>query len=139
MKLTLKIIGWIVLAQIAGTVLTMLVQQINLQMFPFPEGMNQEDPKAMAQWIAGLPVTAMLMVELSYIVGSLGSGFMVGRFSPAYTASAWVVGVLWTLANIMNVMAIPHPTWMLVLTMVTFIPMVWVGTKLGLKVRPRDA
>ncbi len=126
-----------VAAFVAGNIGITLGQVLNGLCFPMPEGMDMNDPAAFAAWVQTLPVAAMLGVELSYIVGSLLCGFVGAVAHPPHgRVIALVTGVFFTLANIMNVMAIPHPNWMVVLTMITFVPLSVAGAALGARVRP---
>ena len=105
--------------------------------YPAPEGMDMNDPAAFGAWVTTLPVGALLGVEGSYVLGSLFAGFVGAVAQPAHgRVIALVCGVLFTLANIANVMMIPHPTWMVILTMITFLPLSLAGAMLGAKLRP---
>ena len=109
-----------------------LVQYINQLMFPFPEGFDFSNKEDLARLLEVIPVPAMLMVELSYILGSLIGGFTIGTYAQSHHLFyAGVLGGILTLANILNIMSIPHPLWMSGLTMITFIPMALIGCSLA--------
>jgi hypothetical protein len=133
----LRAVGATVAAFIAGNVGILSGQTLNQVFFPMPEGLKPEDAAGFAAWVAGLPIAALLGVELSYIFGSLLAGFVGAVVSPAHAKLiAGVSGVLFTLANVANIMAIPHPTWMVILTMITFLPLTFAGAAIGARVRP---
>ncbi len=70
----------------------------------------------------------MLTISILRAVGATVSAFIAGNIG--------ITGVLFTLANVANIMAIPHPTWMVILTMITFLPLTFAGAALGARVRP---
>lgn len=122
----------VILGFVVGSALISAVQYLNYQLNPPPPGMDPskaEDLAKMMDWIT-LPV--LLMVELSYLLGSLGAGFTSGKIA----ASRWnlwaiVLGVAFTLANFANMAQVPHPLWFAVLTTVTFLPLAWLGNRLA--------
>ena len=113
---------------VVSVVLITLVQAISVRLFPMPPGTDPNDPAALARYMQQLPIGALLLVALSYAVGSLGGGIgvsLVARNAPY--ALAAVVGGLLTVAGFMNLAAIPHPAWFAVVTTLTYVP----GTLLG--------
>lgn len=107
----------------ASVALIMAVQALSARLYPPPPGLDLTDPGALAELMAQMPLGALLMVELSYAVGSLGGGVaagMVSRERPYLPAA--VVGALLTLAGLANLAAIPHPAWFAVVTTVTYVP-----------------
>ena len=70
------------------------------------------------------PLSALLMVALSYAVGSTAGGLVVGRFSAHPRFCAFTVGALFSVANVLNIMMIPHPPWFIALTFILFLPLV---------------
>lgn len=133
----LRAVGATVSAFIAGNIGIMGGQTLNQVFFPMPAGLEPDDAAGFAAWVASLPTAAMIGVELSYVFGSLLAGFVGAVVSPAHgKLVAGISGVLFTLANVANIMAIPHPTWMVILTMITFLPLTFAGAALGARVRP---
>lgn len=124
-------------AFIAGNVGITAGQAVNRIFYPSPEGMDFNDAVALAAWASTLPLPALLGVEASYLVGSVLCGFTGAVIAPSHGKPvAGITGVLFTLGNMANVMTIPHPMWMVVMTMVTFLHLTFAGAALGAKVRP---
>ena len=114
-----------VVAGLPGSVaLIMAVQALSVRLYPPPPGTDFADPaELMAQ-----PLGALLMVELSYVAGSLAGGALAGLVAPNRTRGPLlVVGGLLTLAGFANLTALPHPLWFAVLSTLTYVPCVFLG------------
>jgi hypothetical protein len=116
----------------ASVVLISLVQWLNFTLFPPPDGLDPNDPEHLARIMAQMPVVAFLLVELSYALGSLGGGWVVGRLAPDRPLGlAIALGVLLTVAGGFNLASVPHPVWMAVLTTITYVPMAVLGARVA--------
>ncbi len=111
---------------LAAVVVIAGVQALNFVLFPPPPGLDLEDPAVMATILDVLPTGALVMLELSYALGSVVGGAVAMRI-----ASSWwppiAVGVVLTLLDVANLMSLPHPWWLAALTLVTFVPGAVVG------------
>lgn len=119
-----------VIAGLAGSVaVIMVVQALNVRLYPPPAGFDFANPDALAALMAQMPLGALLMVELSYAAGSLAGGAVVHLVVRNRTTGPLiVVGWLLTLAGVANLAAVPHPLWFAVLSTVTYVPCVFLGT-----------
>jgi hypothetical protein len=118
------------LAFVLGSVVIFAVQSVGHVLYPFPADLDFNNPEAVAKIIAQLPLGALLMVELAYVLGSFVSGAAVVRLAPGFGLRLPViVGALFTLAGFMNLATIPHPLWFAALTTVTYIPMSVIGAE----------
>ena len=121
-------IGAVVAGLFGSVVLIMAVQAVGTWLYPPPPDIDFTNPEALAALMAQMPLGALLMVELSYVVGSLGGGVIVRLVSADRAAvQAVVLGGLLTLAGFANLAAIPHPLWFGVLSTVTYVPCAMVG------------
>ena len=118
-----------VVAGLPGSVaLIMAVQALGVRLYPPPLGTDFTDPAELAALMAQMPLGALLMVELSYVAGSLAGGALVGLVAPDRTRGPLlVVGGLLTLAGFANLAALPHPLWFAVLSTLTYVPCVFLG------------
>ncbi|MEM9072139.1 MAG: hypothetical protein AAGE52_26775 [Myxococcota bacterium] len=105
------------------------VQWLNFVLFPPPEGTNFDDPAQVEAILESLPVAALLMLELSYALGSIVGGAVAGWVHSG--RAALVVGGVLTLLGVLNLRSIPHPLWLAVLTTVTYLPMCGLGAYLA--------
>ena len=131
-------IGAAVAGLFGGVVLIMAVQAVGTWLYPPPPGTDFTDPDAIAALMAQMPLGALLMVELSYVAGSLTGGAIARLVtSDRATVQAVVVGGLLTLAGFANLAAIPHPLWFAVLSTVTYVPCALLGAVAAARLRGR--
>jgi hypothetical protein len=125
-----------VLAFVAGNVIIMLVQGLNMAVFPPPAGFDWSDPAAVERMVAAMPFGAYVGVELAYVFGCLVCGLVIGAFAgsrPMLLAA--IAGVLFTLAGFANIAMIPMPVAMAVLTTVTYVPCTLLGAVIARRLR----
>jgi hypothetical protein len=120
-----------------AVVLIAVVQAVAHQLYPPPPGTDFHDPAALAELMAQMPVGALLMVLLSYGVGTLIGALVASRFSAPHLPKrqGWIVGLMMLTAGVMNLLAIPHPAWFWAACFVVFIAAAQVGTKAGCALR----
>ena len=129
-------IAAVVAGLLGSVVVIMAVQAVGTWLYPPPPGTDFNDPDAVAVLMAQIPLGALLMVELSYIAGSLGGGAIARLVTPeGATRRAIVVGGLLTLAGFANLAAIPHPLWFGVLSTLTYVPCALLGAAAGARLR----
>ena len=113
---------------VVSVTLITVIQALSVRVFPMPPGTDPNDPAALARFMQQLPFGALLLVALSYAVGSLGGGIGVGLVvRQARYVLAAIVGGLLTIAGFMNLAAIPHPTWFAVVTTLSYVPCALLG------------
>lgn len=125
-----------ILAVIAGiivfVVVVSLMDTLSHQIYPMPEGLSMEDEQAMAAFIAQAPFSAMLVVMLGWILGTLAGTYTASKLSPTHKRlAAGIVGALAFAGTSLNAMMLPHPIWMLVVGLAGIAVMAHVGWKLG--------
>lgn len=128
----LKSVLSIVVGVFAAMATIMLMEMLGHAVYPPPEGVNFEDPVAIAAMVATLPIGALLMVILAYAVGALVGGIVAGLIKPKIQSyQPIVVGAILTVFGLMNLMMIPHPIWFWVATLLCFVPFAFIGGKIG--------
>lgn len=123
---------------VAGSLVMMVIQAVNYLLFPPPPGLDFNDPSQLPAIVAAMPLTALLLVELSYALGCLVAGMVL----------AWVVpererryplglGLVFTALGFVNLTQFPAPLWLAVLTTITYVPGVFVGVFVIRRLRPQ--
>ncbi len=124
----------VIIGLIVGGLVIMGIESINILRFPWPEGLNLEDKDAFAEYVQGLPVSALITVLLAHIAGALVAGFLSTKIAAAnnYTLAV-ICGVILLAGAVVNLFMIPHPVWFMVVNVLTIIPAALLGSKLAIK------
>jgi len=121
----------------AGTfvaiVLIAVVQAVAHSIYPPPPGTDFNDPQVLAELIANAPLGALSMVLLSYVIGTFVGSWVGAKFSAPEgpIRQGLFVAALMLIAGVMNLMAIPHPVWFWVGTIVTIVAPGYFGADLS--------
>ncbi len=107
-----------------------LVQALSGEMYPWPEGLDYNNKEVFAAFVSTLPTGAFLMVILSYVVGSFFGGMTATAVAKEKYSSALIVGFGFTIAGVMNAIAIPQPLWVSIVSILVFIPFALLGAKI---------
>ena len=132
-----------VLSIFAGTfvaiVLIGLVQVIAHTVYPPPPGTDFSDAQVLAELMMKAPVGALLLVLLSYALGTFTGSAVAARLShhEGPMRQGLFVGALMLIAGVMNLKAIPHPIWFWVACIVVFAVTGFMGAQTGCAMRPR--
>jgi len=126
-----KIAG-VVFGAIIAIALITVVQMIGHAIYPAPPGIDFGDPASVATMMFKVPAGALLFVILSYVIGAFGGGMLaalVARETPMLYAA--IVGGLVFVGTVLNLFAIPHPTWFAVSAIVGIVATVLVTGRLA--------
>ena len=103
----------VVVGALVAGVLIAAVEGISSAIYPLPPGIDLHDHEAMRQHIHSLPVGAFLFVLAAWAMGSFGGSWVAARLATrARLTHGLIVGALFLLAGMMNLIMIPHPWWM---------------------------
>jgi len=117
---------------VAGGVVVFGVETMAHSVYPPPEGFDPTTPAGMAAIMGKAPVGALLLVLLAYAAGACVGGFVAAKLASSGSQSkAMIVGIVLLLAGISNLLAIPHPVWMAIGTLIVFLPAAWLGGRLA--------
>ncbi len=117
---------------ILAFVLVAVIETSGHLVFPPPEGMDPSDPESIAAAMEEIPAVALLPVLIAWAVGSFGGAFLAARLAgSSKTTCALIVGVLVMAAGIFNLVAIPHPLWFTVVSLLVFLPAAYLGGRLA--------
>ena len=123
-----SIVGGIVIAFVT----VKLVGMLNHTIYPPPPGLDFSDPEAIRPYLDTLPIGAFLLIMASSVVaafvGTLVACF-VGSIQPRNCAI--IVGGMVFAATVANFIAIPHPLWLAVATLLGVIVSAWLAMQLA--------
>lgn len=121
---------------VVAAVLVMLVEKIGHTIYPPPADLDISDAEAMRDYVAGLPVGALLFVAAAWFIGATAgtcAACAIGTAKPMYIAV--LVGGLVFIGASVNLLMFPHPIWFSTLGLTGIL----VGAGLGTRCRRGSA
>lgn len=106
-----------------------LLEMAGHYVYPPPAELDVRNTEAMMDYVASLPIGALLFVLLAYVIGTFDGVFIgawIGRAKPV--VFALVVSVLMLVATITNLIMIPHPLWFSIASVAGIIVAAWLAT-----------
>ena len=117
---------------IVGVLVVMLGEAIQHQFYPLPEGLDFKDKDAVKAFVDSLPFGAFISLVFIWICSSFVGGFVAAKMAKVNgIKSSLITGGILLLAAILNMFMIPHPVWMIVLTVALYLPAAYFGGKLA--------
>lgn len=121
-----------VLAGLATAVITFLIAEtLNSSLHPIPTTLDFKDPVAVKAFYNNQPLTLWFILLAGWFIGSFLCGFLIKRISKSDNIKLPLIAAsILTLSAIANFFSIPHPTWVIVVGLLVFIPATLLGHKL---------
>lgn len=125
----------VIAGAVVGSIVNMLILKLNGILIPLPEGADLST-------MQGLKDSMHLFEPKHFIVPFLAhaGGTFVGAWVAALIAAtrkmtfALVIGVFFLIGGIANIFMLPSPVWFIIVDLVlAYIPMAWLGGRLGIK------
>ena len=130
MRVALCNTGAVIGGLIVGVLCIAAIQTLNYNLFPPAEKLDPNEPEHLVIIMKQMPIWAFLMIELSYVVGSLATGALVAKLaSSRHITLALGCGVIFTLAGFANLAMVPHPLWFAMMTSLSYVPSAWMGAR----------
>ena len=121
----------------AGVILLVLLQTANGMAFPPPPGTDPNDPESMRRAMAAMTTAAYVGLVAGYLVATTVACTIAARLAGTAPAlRARLVGLAFIVAGIMNFRAIPHPMWVVVATLSSFVIAMALGPRLAGRAGP---
>jgi hypothetical protein len=102
----------VVAALAVAMLIITLAEGLSGRFYPPPANLDLSNADVMREYVASLPIAALLIVLTGYGVAALVGGWLATRLAnaailrPAIMVAAVLLG-----GSIMNLRAIPHPAW----------------------------
>ena len=124
----MKLIAAVFIGIMLGAVAIFILEIAGHALYPPPPGIDRTDPEALASLIANAPAGALLMVVLAYAFGAFVGGLITHLIARSpKQRDALITGFILMLMGAYNLFTIPHPAWMVVLSLLTFLPFAFFG------------
>ena len=125
-----------VLGGIAGIAIAVLIvflaDMLSHTVYPPPPNLDFTDVEALRPYIATLPIGAFLIVMGGPIIGTFVGAVVAGKIG---SAKVWVypaiVGALMFAGTISNLIAIPHPLWFSIISLLGILASGWLAMQLA--------
>lgn len=116
---------------LAGWVVIFGLEAINHIFYPPPADLDFTDKAALTEFMQTLPTMAFVLLLISWMIGTFIAG-MVGAVlnKEAWKNSAIIIGVILALGSIINMTLIPHPTWLIIVASIAYVPSAYAGARL---------
>jgi hypothetical protein len=123
----------VVAGVMAGMMVQAFIEKAIHSMYPPPPGLDFRDKVAIANYLAQVPTSAMMLQLGNYFVCSLLAGAVATLLSGrVISRPALAVGIIITLASVANIFMLPgQPVWFLVITLLLHIPAALFGFALA--------
>lgn len=114
-----RIYGVLVALAVSWTIV-FLIETLSSQMLPLPPGVNPLDPDDLKRALeAGeIPISGMVLLLCGWLLAAYAGGIISHRIA-GKGGAVLIFTVLFTTLIVVNLLALPHPTWM------------WIGGCLG--------
>ena len=140
----MRSIGRSILAVLGGGlvcgIVVFAVEAISSRVFPLPPGVDPKDPEALLAAIAQLPPGAFLFILLAWFLGPLAGAWVAARLAPGSpVVHGMILAGLVLASAVVNMVVLPHPTWMWLAAPVVILGGGWLGARLARPASPIPA
>jgi hypothetical protein len=131
-------VGSVVAALFVAFVVVVLIEGVASVIWPPPAGLDLSEQANVEAWFAATPVKAQLMVVLAYLCASGAGAFTAARVArDGELASPLSFSGVFGLVTIINLVSLPHATWMVVASMIALGVGCGLGTMFGIQTPER--
>lgn len=131
-KRGLKSVAAIFVGLLVGGTGISLIETLGHRLSPLPPGTDVSTPEKVAALMQQLPLSAFLVILAAWFVGTfLGAGIAVRIGGRPVLLHGGLVTLFFFSGGVFNVSQIPHPTWFVVLGLLSFFPAGFLGSQLG--------
>lgn len=137
-----KNILFMVLAVVVGLFVGGMVNMGILGMipkfFPYPDGLDPNVTEDIATFIQTAPFGAFVLVWLAHWGQAFVGGIVAALIAPngKKIMSAMIVGALTMVGGIATIFMIPSPVWHIIIDLLGYLPVAWLGGTIGKKLMP---
>jgi hypothetical protein len=129
----------VVCGMLAGGIVVGLIESLSSSLYTAPADLDWNDAEALAEFVRSIPPAAMGLVIAAHAAGAfVGAAVCVLVARRQWLTGAVIVGSLFSLAGIANLISIPHPLWFAIVDVFVYLPSAWLGGIAVLR-RPSDS
>src|ERR1700747_1882797 len=118
----------VVVGAMSGMILIKIGENGIYKLYPLPPGTDLYDAESTANAVKQMPLSAFLFFLANYTVCSFIAGIIATLVSQRTTIiPPVVVGIVMTVAGLLNVILVRHPMWFSVLNLFIYLPLSYFG------------
>ncbi|MDC0722136.1 hypothetical protein [Nannocystis bainbridge] len=123
----------VVLGVVVAVLAISLVELVGHSLYPLPADLRLDDARAIRAYFADAPCLALAFVPLAWAAGAFCGGAMAAAAAAGRRTRRFgvVVGAVILVAAGMNLWAIPHPAWLVLVTPLACLLPGWLGGAVG--------
>lgn len=122
-----KILG-VIVGLVVGMCGMTVLHMLSMLIYPLPEGLDTSDYGAFGEYIATMPLGAFVLVWVAHGGGAfIAAATCTAIVGQRWWVGAWILGVLFTLAGISNLLMLAHPWWFAAVDALLYIPAALLG------------
>jgi hypothetical protein len=127
----------VVAGLVANMILILIIEWLGSRVFTVPRLKSQEE---YFEFIASAPAGFHLLFLLAYAAGSYGGGIVAARiaYDNKITRAMTVGGIAMGL-GLFNLYSMHHPMWVILCSLLAFLPFSYMGGKAGLSMSKKAA
>lgn len=115
----------------ASVVVVTIGDVITHAIFPPPTGVDFTNPETLKKLVDTIPTESFVCMQLFWLLSSFIGGLVAGKIAGInWRKAALFTGAIAMLAAVSNLMMLPHPQWMLVVTLLGYLPAAFMGGNL---------
>ena len=123
----------VLLGLFSGLILMSIFEYLALMIFPLPEDINIKDFNSIANNMDRIPDINLIMLLVCFAISSMFAGFISAKVKTKHSRiPVLIIGILLTVGCFIYCMEIPQPVWVVILSSVIFLPMAYLGGRLGI-------
>jgi hypothetical protein len=127
MRSLLTVISGLVSGMLAGRFVLFLGRNVA----PPPADLNPGDLEAVKRFVAAAPTDYFVLLLAAWAVGAFVGGLVAGLLAPNHRVwHAVAVGMVQAAVAAVQLLAIPHPPWVVMSALALFVPIAWLGGRL---------
>jgi uncharacterized protein YacL len=117
---------------VVGGITVGLIEIPGYFIHPPPPGLDMRDTGAMKSHFAKAPLPALLGVGIAWTIGPLVGAWLTALIAGrAFLLHGLIIGVVFSLLDLMNIVSFPHPIWLAIVGVVAPLLSSYVGASLA--------
>lgn len=120
---------------IIGSLVNMGIIMISGNIIPPPNGADVTTMEGLKESLHLFEPKHFIFPFLAHAIGTFAGAFLAAKFAVTHQMRfAMIIGILFLMAGIANILMLPSPTWFTILDLIgAYIPMAYLGGILALK------